>query len=86
MHAPLDRPNDRSNKTGYDNQPKNGNRFPIVPVLIAMLLLFLVVIQPNASRWISEAVQAEFSDGVTIDTAAKQPTQPGMTTRTVRAY
>ena len=57
-----------------------------LPVLIAMLLLLLVVIQPNAGRWISEAAQAEFSDGATTDTAATQPPQPGMTTRTVRAY
>jgi hypothetical protein len=86
MHAPLDRSNERPNRTGYAGQAKSGNRFLIVPVLIAMLLLFLVVIQPNAGRWISEAVQAEFSDGVTIDTAATQPAQPGMATRTVRAY
>ena len=86
MHAPLDRSNDRPNQTSHAGQVRGGHRFLIVPVLIAMLLLLLVVIQPNAARWVSEAVQAEFGDDVTIDTAATKPAQPGMITRTVRAY
>lgn len=47
--------------------------FLALPVIVAIVLIGLAIAEPNASIWISEAVQAEFS-GINISPAAV-PTQ-----------
>jgi hypothetical protein len=48
-----------------------GLGFLVLPVVIAIALLALLVIQPAGSNWIAEAVQAEFVG----DTIPLSPTQ-----------
>jgi hypothetical protein len=83
MHAP----HDRSRKSSHRTEPKSGIRFLILPVLMAIVLIVLATVNPKASVWIAEAVQAEFGGaGVALDMPV-ETAQPGMTTplRTVNA-
>jgi len=52
---------DRSGKTGKSVNRSSGLRFVLIPTLLAGALIALAIKQPNASRWISEAAQAEFA-------------------------
>jgi hypothetical protein len=51
-------------RDGYRNDTSLRDRiglgFLVLPVVIAIALLTLIAVQPTASNWISEAVQAEF--------------------------
>jgi hypothetical protein len=86
MLAPLD----RSNKNQSNGNPKSirekwGFGFIILPMVIAVVLIALAFIQPTASNWISESVQAEFTGDIAMPVEA--PTQialPRMNMRTVR--
>jgi hypothetical protein len=83
-------PFDRSNKNQSHRNPKSirekwGFGFIILPMVIAVVLIALAFIQPTASNWISESVQAEFTGDVAMPVEA--PTQiarPRMNMRTVR--
>ena len=52
---------DRSGKTGKSVNRSSGLRLVLIPALLAVALTALAIKQPNASRWISEAAQAEFA-------------------------
>lgn len=80
----------------FDNQPRGSRsayrnwdmKLIALPILGAVALIAFVVSHPGASKWISDAAQAEF---VNMDFAPEQasPTrvaQPGNEIRTVKAY
>ncbi len=51
---------------------------------ISLILIGLVIASPPASRWISEAVQAEFAGIVVPETAPTEVAQPAPQTHTAR--
>jgi hypothetical protein len=53
---------------------RNRSGFLILPAFIAIALLAFVIIQPVASNWIAETVQAEFA-GIAAEPPAQSPTQ-----------
>ena len=83
MHAPYD----RSRKSSYRGEPKEGLGFLLLPTIVAFALIALIVVYPKSSVWISQAVEAEFGGGFAADTPV-QTAQPGMAIpmRTVDAY
>ena len=68
----------------FDRRGESGNRmqrswsigFFAFPILLVIALIGLVIAQPAASRWISEAVQAEFGEGRADDAAHGSGGQP----------
>jgi hypothetical protein len=86
MLVPFDRSNNnQSNMIQKSIREKWGFGFIILPMVIAVVLIALAFIQPTASNWIAESVQAEFTGDVAMP--AEAPTQiarPGMNMRTVR--
>ena len=63
-----------------------GIGFLVLPVVLAIALLGLAIVQPATSNWIAETVQAEFiGNSVVRGQAPAQLAQPGMQIRTVRA-
>jgi hypothetical protein len=57
------------------------------PVVLAVALIALAILEPSASKWISEAAQAEFSSVYALpDPGPTQLARPGMEIRTVKAY
>jgi hypothetical protein len=57
------------------------------PVLLAVALIALTILEPAASRWISQAAEAEFAGFVVApESAPTQLARPNMEVRTVRAY
>jgi hypothetical protein len=82
MHGTIDR-SGRTEKTGYGNW---SIRLVVIPVLLAIAVAVLAVKQPDASRWISEAVQAEFAaPDLAPDGAPAQLARPAGEVRTVKA-
>ena len=83
MHGSLDRPG-KSDKRFF----QRGNiGFLALPVLMAAALIALAILQPAASRWISEAAQAEFVGLYGVpDSSPTQLARPDMEIRTVDAY
>jgi hypothetical protein len=83
MHGSFDRPGESGNRM----QPSWNIGFFAFPILLVIALIGLVLAQPAASRWISEAVQAEFGGGnLTPEIAPVQLAEPTMQIRTVKAY
>ena len=83
MHGSFDRPGQSENRT----QRSWSVGFFAFPILLVIALIGLVVAQPVASRWISEAVQAEFGGGnLTPEIAPVQLAKPAMQIRSVSAY
>ena len=83
MHGSFDRPGQSGDRT----QRSWSIGFFAFPILLVIALIGLVVAQPVASRWISEAVQAEFGGGdLAPEIAPVQLAKPTMQIRTVRAY
>jgi hypothetical protein len=81
MHGSFDRPGESGNRM----QRSWSIGFFAFPILLVIALIGLVIAQPAASRWISEAVQAEFGGG-TPEIAPIQLAKPTMQIHTVRAY
>ena len=82
MHGSFDE------SDGNDNNiyQRWGIGFLALPVLLAISLLGLAIVQPATSNWIAESVQAEFvGNSVVPAQAPAQLAQPGMQIRTVRA-
>jgi hypothetical protein len=84
MHGSLDRPpqDDHSSYRGWDI------KLVALPVLVVIALIGLAVSHPNASRWISEAAQAEFV-GTDLMPDLGPPTrlaQPTNEIRTAKTY
>ncbi len=82
MHGTIDRPS-RTEQTGYGN---SAIRLVAIPVLLAIAVAVLAIKQPDVSRWISDAVQAEFAAAnLTPDGSPTQLARPAGEVRTVRA-
>jgi hypothetical protein len=77
MHAPFDRSGQTRKRIpeSRDRFP-NGSGFWIVPILIAVALITLAIVQPKTSGWVSDAVQAEFIGNSGIADAPTQLAQP----------
>ena len=82
MHGSFD----RSGQSGDRTQRSWSIGFFAFPILLVIALIGLVIAHPAASRWISEAVQAEFGGGNLTEIAPVQPAKPTMQIRTVTAY
>jgi hypothetical protein len=84
MHGSLDRAprDDQSAYRGWDI------KFVVLPILVVIALIGLAVSHPNASKWISEAAQAEFvgPDFVPDLAPPTRLAQPTNEIRTVRLY
>jgi hypothetical protein len=81
MHAPYDK-----RKSSQRTEPTSGVGLFILPAFVAIVLVVLAVLQPNAPLLISQAAQAEF-----VGDVADMPTQIGqpdmaVPVETVRAY
>ena len=82
MHGSFDE-SDRNNNSIYRRW---GIGFLVLPVLLAIALLGLAIVQPATSNWIAETVQAEFiGNSMVPEQAPAQLAQPRMQIRTVRA-
>jgi hypothetical protein len=82
MHAPFD----KSGKNGNSVFEKWGTGFLVLPVLLAIALVAMAIIQPTPSNWIAENVEAEFTGHHLVP--ADAPTQnapPAVQSRTVSA-
>jgi hypothetical protein len=79
MHGSFDQP--REGKSAYRNW---NMKLIALPILGVVALIAFVISHPNASKWISDAAQAEF-----VGTDLAPPTlvaQPANEIRTVKAY
>jgi hypothetical protein len=79
---------DRSGRGDNSIYRRWGIGFLVLPVLLAVTLFALAIVQPSTSNWIAETVQAEFIGNSILPEVA--PTQlarpaPAMAIRTVRA-
>ncbi len=82
MHGSFDRP---GKSESFSERRRLG--FFAFPVVLAVALIALVILEPSASKWISDAAQAELADIYVMPEAT--PTQlarPNMEVRTVSAY
>jgi hypothetical protein len=77
---------DRSDETTDKSITRSfGIGIVVLPVVVAALIVVLAITRPDVSRWISEAVQAEFvASGQPMGPA--QAEQPAGQVRTVKAY
>ena len=61
--------------------------FFVFPVVLAVALIALAILEPSASKWISEAAQAEFVGVYGVpEPGPTQFARPSMEIRTVKAY
>jgi hypothetical protein len=82
MHGTFD----RSGKTGKSVHPDSSLRLVVIPALLAVALVALAIMQPNASRWIAEAAQAEFAATYPVpEDAPTRFAQPADSIRSARA-
>ena len=83
MHGSFE----RSGKSDGSFSRRRRTGFFAFPVLLAVALIALTILEPSASRWVSQAVEAEFA-GFTIapESAPTQLAKPSMEIRTVKAY
>jgi len=71
MHGTFEQPREtRDNKSVYRNK---SIAFLALPVLMAIAVIGLAIVNPSVSVWISQAAQAEFGGSVVMPDAA--PTQ-----------
>ncbi len=80
----------------FDKQPRDSEsvyrnwsiKLIALPILAVVALIAFAVSHPGASRWISEAVQAEYGvpDGVLEIGPPTRIAQPGNVTRSVKPY
>ena len=76
----------RSVQDNDSTRQKCGIGFLAPPVLLAIALIGLAIVQPATSDWIAETVEAEFpGGGVMPDQAPAQLARLAMQIRTVRA-
>jgi len=84
MHGSLDKPprDDQSSNRGWDI------KLVALPILLMIALIGLAVSHPSASKWISDAAQAEFvgTDFVPDLAPPTRLAQPRNEIRTVKAY
>ncbi len=77
----------RSGKSDNSLSKRTGIGFFAFPVLLAVALIGLTILQPAASKWISDATQAELA-GIYVmpEATPTQLARPDMEVQTVRAY
>lgn len=84
MHGSFDRPprDDQSSDRGWDI------KLVVLPVLVVIAIIGLALSHPSASKWISDAAQAEFvgTDFVPNLAPPTRLAQPSNEIRTVRSY
>jgi hypothetical protein len=86
MEASMQGSFDKTGETSTRLYQRWGVGLLAVPVMIAIALVGLASIQPAASNWISESVQAEFvGTNLAPEMAPTQLAQPTRPVRTVRA-
>jgi hypothetical protein len=84
MHGRFDRSDETSDKSITRSF---GIGIVVLPVLLAAFLLGLAITRPDVSRWISEAVQAEFAaSGQATGGVPAEVGQPARQVRTVKAH
>ena len=77
---------ERSGKSDKSLSHRRGIEFFAFPVVLAAALIALAILEPSASKWISDAAQAELAGiYVTPETTPTQLARPGTEVRTVRA-
>jgi len=81
MHGTFERPRETRDRSIRRNW--GDFRFLAIPTLIAVALVALMITQPDASKWISEATQVE-AGIVMPDDAPTQLARPAGEVRTVR--
>jgi uncharacterized membrane protein len=88
MEASMHGSFERSGKSDKSFSERRGTGFFAFPVLLAVALITLAILEPAASKWISEAAQAEFAGiyGIPESTPSQLAQPPSMEVRTVRAY
>jgi hypothetical protein len=88
MEAPMHGTFERSRETrDKDTRRSWDPGFLAIPTIIAVALVALMIAQPEASKWVSEAVQAEFAGSVVMpDAAPSQLAQPAGKARSASAY
>jgi hypothetical protein len=76
-----------SGKSDNSLSKRWGIGFFAFPVLLAVALIGLVMLEPAASKWISDAAQAELA-GIYVmpEATPTQLARPNLEVRTVRAY
>ena len=81
MHGSFDK------QDGTGTSRRSGIGLFAVPVFLVIALIGLAMTKPEASRWISAAVEAEFA-GASLPQEAASPllAQPATTVQTVRLY
>ena len=83
MHGSFD----RSGKSDKGISQRGSIGFFVFPLLLAVALIGLAIFEPSASKWISEAAQAEFTGVYGVpDSSPTQLARPSMEIRTVKAY
>jgi hypothetical protein len=82
MHGSID----RSGKSDRSLFERRRIGFLVFPVLLAAMLIGLVIWEPAASRWISEAAQAELAGIYVMPEPAPTQLARPMEIRTVRNY
>ena len=84
MHGSFDRSGTRNRSF----TKRWGIGFPAFPVLLAVALIGLAILEPAASKWISDAAQAEFASiyGMPESTPSQFAQPATMEVRTVSAY
>ncbi len=82
MHGSLDKPGNSDDGI----YRRWGLGLLALPVLLAVTLIGLAIVQPGTSNWIAETVQAEFAGfGTMPQITPTQFARPSMEFRTVRA-
>jgi hypothetical protein len=72
MHGRFDRPDKNDSRVAKDI----GIGFLVLPIFVAIVLVTLMIIQPNTPTWIAEAVQAEFVGDTPSEPSPTQFAQP----------
>jgi hypothetical protein len=84
MHGPLEK-QPRDSKSAYRNWDI---KLYALPILLVVALIGFAVSHPSASKWISDAAQAEFVGPDRVPDLAPPPrlAQPTNEIRSVKAY
>ena len=83
MHGSFE----RSGKSDKSLSQRWGIGFFAFPVMLAVALIAVAILEPSASKWISDAAQAELAGVYAMpDPAPTQLARPSMDVRTVRTY
>jgi hypothetical protein len=72
MHGRFGKPDKNESRVSKDV----GVGFLVLPIFVAIVLVALMIIQPNTPTWIAEAVQAEFVGDTPSELSPTQFAQP----------